>query len=131
VNDLQWLIKNQNVEALTGIIFCQTIIGVRTILKLLKVKKISAKTHLGEQPYDYRKKIIRKWSRREFSVLITTSESFGYGIHHNVPNISFVFHWECPKTIHSLYQVRIYILLIFKSSKHFQFYFILFLRNLD
>jgi superfamily II DNA helicase RecQ len=92
-------------EIPSGIIFCQFYEDVVQLKKFLNDQNITANCYYGDMTYKDRKKIVKNWAAGVFSVLVATSESFGFGISHNVPTIRFVYHWAAPKNLRALYQV--------------------------
>jgi superfamily II DNA helicase RecQ len=111
VEDIKTLAQKEGGEIQSGIIYCRTIADGDAITKFLSDNNIKANSFNAQMySYDDREKIINNWAVGIFSVLVATSESFGFGISHNVPTIRFVYHWAAPKNLQSFYQVRIFMI---------------------
>lgn len=94
---------NQDDEMPCGIIFCKTYSHLYITVEYLNAKGCSVVEYYGRMAQ--RQDILERWSNREFSILVATSESFGFGIHYDLPLVKFVIHIGMPANLRSFYHV--------------------------
>ncbi|XP_059626343.1 uncharacterized protein LOC132269235 [Cornus florida] len=83
------------------IIYCTTIKDVEEIFKSLLEAGIKAGFYHGQMPNKAREESHRSFIRDEFYVMVATI-AFGMGI--DKPNIRYVIHYGCPKSLESYSQ---------------------------
>jgi bloom syndrome protein len=89
-------------EIPSGIIFCRRIEDIIEVVDLLANEGIIAKEYHSE--LHNRNEVFDDWKNKKFPIIVATDESFGFGIHYNVPIIRFVIHIGIPKSIRHFYQ---------------------------
>lgn len=102
INFLNKIKKDSEIPA--GIIFCKTYNDIEATIKYLNENGIQADCYHGNLQEAQR--VIQRWFGREFSVLVATGQSFGFGINYQVPVIRFVIHLGMPDNLRSFYHVR-------------------------
>ncbi|KAG5512705.1 hypothetical protein RHGRI_038886 [Rhododendron griersonianum] len=83
------------------IIYCTTIKDVQQIFESLLKAGIKAGMYNGQMGNKAREESHRSFIRDEFDVMVATI-AFGMGI--DKPNIRYVMHYGCPKSLESYYQ---------------------------
>jgi superfamily II DNA helicase RecQ len=102
VNFLKRMQENEKIPP--GIIFCNTYAHLEATESYLRAQGFTVGCYYGNMPQGQRN--LERWFNREFSIIIATSESFGFGIHYRVPPIKFVIHLGMPEKLRSFYHVR-------------------------
>lgn len=88
----------------SGIIFCNYVEDIeKTLSYFQNASDIPIDARGYHSKFTNSAKNFENWVNGHFPVLVTTGETLGFGIRHNVPAIRFVIHLYMPKNLRSFY----------------------------
>jgi superfamily II DNA helicase RecQ len=78
---------------------------VNNIIEYLPLHEINAIYYFGGLPIETRDENFTNWVNGNSRVLVATGESFGFGMHNQMPPIRFVIHYGMPDSLTKFYHV--------------------------
>ena len=85
----------------SGIIYCSTRKGVKSLCKHLLDQGVSANFYHGGVDFETRNERQLDWINNKFQIMVCTN-AFGMGI--DKPDVRFVLHFDMPETIEAYFQ---------------------------